>query len=197
MSVDVRVIAATNRDLEKAIGEGKFREDLYYRLNVFPIRVPALREHPEEILTLTRAFIKEFGDAMAKLIDTVPRNAIEAMQSYPWPGNVRELRNVIERAMITSTGGTLKVNLQEAAASTKPNDLIIQELERKHILNVLEKTNWRIKGEKGVHGSRGDGAEVDKIRSAHFLRRASGLGVLSTTKNSVRRSQLWPFKGRT
>jgi len=150
VQVDVRVIAATNRDLEKAIQEGRFREDLYYRLHVFPIRVPPLRDRADDILHLTWAFVKEFGDAMGKRIDTIPKKSLEAMQRYAWPGNIRELRNVIERAMIASRGRTLAMELPELSSIKTPQDLTLEELERGHILAVLEKTHWRIRGRDGA-----------------------------------------------
>jgi len=150
IGVDVRVIASTNRDLSKAIQEGGFREDLYYRLNVFPIEVPPLRVRSEDILPLTWAFVKEFGDAMGKRIDTIPRKTLEAMHRYPWPGNIRELRNVIERAMITSKGRTLTVEIPASSHSGPPLDLTLEETERRHILNVLENTHWRIRGKNGA-----------------------------------------------
>jgi len=150
INVDVRVIASTNRDLSKAIQDGKFREDLYYRLNVFPIRVPPLRERSEDILPLTWAFVKEFGDTMAKRIDTISRKSLEAMHRYPWPGNIRELRNIIERAMITSKGRTLIVEVPGTSHSGKPSGLTLEETERRHILNILENTQWRIRGKNGA-----------------------------------------------
>ena len=109
IAANVRIIAATNRDLSRAVQEGRFREDLYYRLNVFPITVPPLRERQEDIPTLVWAFVKEFEKTMANRIKTIPRKSMEALQRYAWPGNVRELRNVIERAMIISKDKVLNV----------------------------------------------------------------------------------------
>jgi transcriptional regulator with GAF, ATPase, and Fis domain len=140
------VIAATNRDLQKAIEEGRFREDLYYRLNVFPIHIPPLRERPGDILTLTWAFIREFSQAMGKQIDSIPKRSLNAMQRYPWPGNIRELKNLIERAMIESKGKTLIMKLPEHHSTKISHHLTMEELERRHIRDVLEKTNWRIRG---------------------------------------------------
>jgi DNA-binding NtrC family response regulator len=110
-SVDVRVIAATNRDLSLAVGEGKFREDLYYRLNVFPVFVPPLRERREDIPLLAWEFVKEFSELMGKPIEHIADESMKTLQAYPWPGNVRELRNVVERAMILARGTTLHVSL--------------------------------------------------------------------------------------
>jgi len=170
LSVDVRVIAATNLDLQKAIEEGKFREDLYYRLNVFPIQIPPLRERPEDTLLLTWAFIKEFSHAMGKPIDSIPKTDLEAMQRYSWPGNVRELKNLIERAMIESRGKTLIVRLPERQSARVSHPLTIEELERNHIQNVLEKTNWRIRGKNGA-------AEILGFKPSTLYARMKKLGV--------------------
>ena len=117
IKVDVRVIAATNRDLAEEIRKGRFREDLYYRLNVFPIRVPPLRERAEDIPLLVWTFLEEFSSRMGKKITQVPRKTMEALQRHPWPGNVRELRNVIEHGAILTTGDTLRVPMLDDAAA--------------------------------------------------------------------------------
>ena len=109
--VDVRIIAATNRDLAHDVQAGKFRKDLYYRLNVFPIAIPPLRERSEDIPLLVWAFVREFEKKMGKRIESIPRRIMEALQRYAWPGNVRELRNVIEHAMIVSSGKSLDVRM--------------------------------------------------------------------------------------
>ena len=116
IKVNVRLIAATNRDLTEAIKQGKFREDLYYRLNVFPIRVPPLRDRPEDIPLLVWAFLEEFSSRMGKKITQVPRKTMDALQRYPWPGNVRELRNVIEHGAIITSGDTLRIPMLDEAA---------------------------------------------------------------------------------
>lgn len=170
LSVDVRVIAATNRDLQKAIQEGRFREDLYYRLNVFPIQIPPLRERPEDILPLTWAFIKEFSHAMGKQIDSVSKSGLDAMQGYPWPGNIRELKNLIERAMIESRGKTLFVKLPERHMTQISHPLTMEELERVHIQEILEKTNWRIRGRNGA-------AEILGLQPSTLYARMKKLGV--------------------
>ena len=113
--VNVRVIAATNRDLPAMVREAKFREDLYYRLNVFPVTVPPLRARDGDIPLLVWAFVREFAKAQNKTIEQIPRRSMDALQRYAWPGNVRELRNVIERAMILSSGPTLQVELPAPA----------------------------------------------------------------------------------
>jgi formate hydrogenlyase transcriptional activator len=154
IKVDVRIIAATNRDLTVAIREGKFREDLYYRLNVFPIEVPSLRERREDIELLAWGFVKEFGKAMGKPIDRIADESIAAMAAYAWPGNIRELRNVIERAIILEQGRVLHVSLgrwaaaSPAAVSSTPRTL--EDAERAHILDALGKSAWRVRGADGA-----------------------------------------------
>jgi formate hydrogenlyase transcriptional activator len=150
LQVNVRLIAATNRDLAQDVRKGRFREDLYYRLNVFPIRVPPLRERTEDIPMLVWAFVREFSTRMGKTITKVPRKTMEAFQAYPWPGNIRELRNVIERGVIVTAGDALKVAAPAESAQTTPVPMTLAESEREHILAVLERTNWRIKGPNGA-----------------------------------------------
>jgi transcriptional regulator with GAF, ATPase, and Fis domain len=144
--VDTRIIAATHRDLECRVAEGRFREDLYYRLNVFPIRVPALRERKEDIPLLVWWFVDEFSKAFGKRIDTIGRQNMAALQDYPWPGNIRELRNVVERAMIAATGNQLTLCLPQTPTGLGPRSVKLMDVEREHILRVLERTNWRIRG---------------------------------------------------
>ena len=148
--VDVRVIAATNRDLERAVGEGTFREDLYYRLNVFPIQIPPLRERPEDIPALVEAFVVECSKAVGKRIEIVPKEQLDALKGYQWPGNIRELRNVVERAVIVSTGGRLVIELPRPKAGLARRSLRIDDVEREHLLAVLEQTAWRIRGAGGA-----------------------------------------------
>jgi PAS domain S-box-containing protein len=152
LRTDVRVLAATNRDLEKLVAEGRFREDLYYRLNVFPIRLPPLRERREDIPMLVWAFAKELGRAMGKTIESIPRAAMEALQQYPWPGNVRELRNVVERALIVAEGPALRIEPPSLAPAAQDSAelLTLDEVQRRHIRAVLEKTGWRVSGERGA-----------------------------------------------
>jgi formate hydrogenlyase transcriptional activator len=151
---DVRIVAATNRDLRRSVTEGRFREDLYYRLNVFPIRLPALRERREDIPLLVWAFVKECGRTLGKTVESIPRSTLDALKAYPWPGNIRELRNVIERAMIVCTGSTLAVELPSQPESVSPTtalgDLTLEEAERRHILSTLEKAGWRVSGRHGA-----------------------------------------------
>jgi formate hydrogenlyase transcriptional activator len=150
LKVDVRVIAASNRNLAEEVKKGTFREDLFYRLNVFPIHVPPLRMRVEDIPCLVWSFIEEFSEKMGKKIHNVTKRDMEALQTYSWPGNVRELRNVIEYAVIVSPGDTLKVRLPEPEQSGTARILTLEELEYRHISEVLRTTGWRIKGERGA-----------------------------------------------
>ena len=146
--VNVRLIAATHRDLAERVKNGSFREDLFYRLSVFPIRVPPLRERLEDIPLLVRAFIQEFEGKMGKKIRTVPSRAMDELQRYSWPGNIRELRNIIERAVIVTPGE--KLNLQMPKPAGVASMRTLREAEYQHILSALEKTAWRIKGPSGA-----------------------------------------------
>ena len=150
IQVNVRVIAATNRDLSAEVRKGNFREDLYYRLNVFHIEVPPLRERLDDIPLLVWTFVNEFAEKMGKKIQTVPKRTMEALQRYHWPGNVRELRNVIEHAVIVSTSDMLKVKLPQDPRGVTSRILTLKDAERQHITKVLERTNWRIKGPHGA-----------------------------------------------
>jgi len=155
IKVNVRVIAATNRDLTDEIRKGRFREVLYYRLNVFPIRMPPLRERAEDIPLLVWTFLEDLSSRMGKKITQVPRTTMEALQRHPWPGNVRELRNVIEHGAIITTGDTLKVPLLDDAAPGVALPQTLADAEREHIQRVLESTGWRIKGPKGAAAALG------------------------------------------
>jgi formate hydrogenlyase transcriptional activator len=157
LRTNARLIAATNRDLHAMVEEQKFRTDLFYRLNVFPIHVPPLRERPEDIPFLVRHFAQYFAFNMSKQIDTISSETMNALVRYPWPGNIRELQNVIERAVILSQGPVLKV----PPGDLKPRSLdgangngngfaTLEEVERRHILSVLEQTNWVFAGPNGA-----------------------------------------------
>ena len=152
---DARLIAATNRDLTSLVSEQKFREDLYYRLNVFPVVVPPLRERREDIPMLVRHFAQEFARRMKKSIETIPSETMEALIRYDWPGNIRELQNLVERAVILSPGQTLEVPL--AALNTRASvsgpagpDETLREADRRHIVSALERSNWVIAGPNGA-----------------------------------------------
>jgi len=168
--VSVRVIAATNRDLVKAVKAGKFREDLYYRLNVFPIKVPPLRERPEDIAILAWAFIKEFQKPMGKRIEAISQRSLEAMQRYPWPGNIRELRNLIEHAMIISQDRILNVEMPETFDSEGVYGTSLEAVETKHILSILEKVRWRIRGKGGA-------AEILELNPTTLYSKMKKLGI--------------------
>jgi PAS domain S-box-containing protein len=155
ITVNVRLIAATHRDLADEVRKGRFREDLYYRLNVFPIHVPPLRQRAEDIPPLVWSFLKVFCMRMGKKITQVPRATMEALQRYPWPGNVRELRNVIEHGAIVTTGDTLRVALLGEAALEKTVPQTLADAEREHILRALERAGGRIKGPKGAAAALG------------------------------------------
>jgi PAS domain S-box-containing protein len=148
--VDVRIIAATHRNLERRIADGAFREDLFYRLNVFPIVVPPLRERVEDIPLLVWRFVDEFSKAFGKRIDAIAREDMAVLQAYSWPGNIRELRNVVERAMIVSTSTTLSLPLPSVSRPAAKRSLKLYDVEKEHILSVLDSTAWRIRGAAGA-----------------------------------------------
>lgn len=155
--VDVRVLAATNADLAQMVAEKKFRSDLYYRLNVFPIAMPALRERPEDIPLLVHFFAQKFSQQMKKPIKTIPTQTITRLTSYSWPGNIRELQNLIERAVILSRGSVLEVPLAELKQSGNGSQInqvqgpiMLEEVEREHIMKVLRETGWVIGGPAGA-----------------------------------------------
>jgi formate hydrogenlyase transcriptional activator len=150
IKVDVRIIAATNRNLEEAVKARTFREDLYYRLNVFPIVVPPLRERIEDVPGLVWAFVDEFSTAFGKPIKSIARESMRNLQAYGWPGNVRELRNVIERAVIVATGPQLEVSVPAAKSRLPEAATTLADLDIRHISAVLELTNWRVRGPGGA-----------------------------------------------
>jgi len=158
--VDVRVVAATSRDLPQMVANREFRSDLYYRLNVFPVRLPALRERPEDIALLVRHFVDLCAKRMKKNVERVPNEAMEILLSHVWPGNVRELQNFIERAVILSPGKVLRAPLDElkqsadapdaSDQSAAPKAMTLKDAEREHIIQALAETNWVIGGPKGA-----------------------------------------------
>src|ERR1043166_3117324 len=155
IKVDVRIIAATNRNLEEEIGKGKFRQDLFYRLNVFPITIPPLRQRKEDIPLLVGFFVAKFNKKIGRQFETVEKETLNKLQEYHWPGNVRELESVIERAVITSQGASLRV-LDRFETSPPPGEepgkdvKALGEMECDHITQVLRKTGWRIEGKAGA-----------------------------------------------
>lgn len=153
LKTDVRVLAATNQDLEKAVEEGRFRADLYYRLRVFPLHVPPLRERTGDIPLLAHYFLRDLALVLKKDVTEISPSTMAELEVYDWPGNVRELRNVIERAVITSTGSELELKnwrTRPGSGDGKPTDVRLDSMERSHILDVLERCSWQISGEAGA-----------------------------------------------
>jgi formate hydrogenlyase transcriptional activator len=151
--VNVRLVAATNHDLAQMVAEGRFRSDLYYRLSVFPILLPPLRERPDDIPRLVRHFTQRFARRMGRRIETIPTAVMDTLVRYPWPGNVRELQNAIERAVILSPGPSLQVplgDLQPAAPAPAPAAVTLADAEREHILAALRDAGWVLGGPKGA-----------------------------------------------
>ncbi|HKX27899.1 MAG TPA: sigma 54-interacting transcriptional regulator [Blastocatellia bacterium] len=166
IKVEVRMIAATNQNLEEAVLEGRFRADLYYRLNVFPLRIPPLRERREDIPLLVGYFVRQQNQRLGKRIEVVPREVLKTLQQYHWPGNIRELKNVIERATIVTQGRELQLREELMAQPESrpieappeppsppeplPRGVALEEVEKEHILRVLKQTYWRIEGKFGA-----------------------------------------------
>ena len=154
MKVNVRVIAATNRNLQSAIEKKEFREDLYYRLNVFPVICPPLRDRKEDIPLLVKHFCQKHEGKIGRKIKEIPTKVMEALMVYDWPGNIRELENIIERAMILSFDGTLEygdwIPTEKFASNGKPGASKLEDIERDHIVETLNKTGWKVSGEKGA-----------------------------------------------
>jgi PAS domain S-box-containing protein len=170
LKVDVRIIAATNRDLARAVSEGRFRADLFYRLNVFPIVIPPLRERTEDIPPLVWAFVKRNEKKLGKRVERIPRRSMDALLRHHWPGNARELRNIVEHAMITGSGGTLRLRPPSPAPADVPTQGRLEDVERRHILGILEKTGWRISGENGA-------AEILGLKRSTLQARMKKLGI--------------------
>lgn len=172
IKVDVRIIAATNRNLQNEVRKGQFREDLFYRLNVFPITVPPLRERGEDICLLASFFTQRASKRMGKSIEQIPANVMKSLQDYSWPGNVRELENVIERAVIASSGPKLRLAEE---LKLPPQDLpsapkTMYDVELEHITRVLEQTNWKVSGKDGA-------AEILGLKRNTLLARMKKLGI--------------------
>jgi len=175
LHVNVRIIAATNRDIEQEVKDGEFRRDLFYRLNVFPIVIPPLRERREDIPLLVRSVVKEFQKRMGKEIESIPKRTMQALQSYSWPGNVRELRNLIEHAMILCNGKSLDIRVPKLGSSETEATVNLEDVERRHIVAVLEKTGWRIAGQGG-------GAEVLGLKRTTLQAKMKKLGIKRSNK---------------
>ncbi|HKD38516.1 MAG TPA: sigma 54-interacting transcriptional regulator, partial [Pirellulales bacterium] len=160
--VNVRLVTATNRDLSQLVAEGKFRSDLYYRLNVFPVVLPPLRERRDDIPQLVRHFTQKFARRMGRKIETIDKEVMDALVEYPWPGNVRELENVVERAVILSPGTSLRLRLEELRPTAAGNNNYanannsigtsgtLADAERDHILRALEEADWVLGGRHGA-----------------------------------------------
>jgi len=186
LRVDVRIIAATNRELEREVSRGNFREDLYYRLNVYPIKCPPLREHKEDIPLLVNHFVNVFNIKMGKRINNIPQSVMDSLQAYNWPGNIRELENVIERAVIVSNGNKLKLNeLLRAETNVKEGGSEIVTLddletrqkdqEKEHIIKALESAGWRVRGKSGA-------AEILGLKPTTLEARMNKLGIQRNKK---------------
>jgi transcriptional regulator with GAF, ATPase, and Fis domain len=175
IKVDVRIIAATNRNLAEEIRRGKFRQDLFYRMSVFPIKAPPLREHPEDIPLLVNSLVEEFGKRMGKKIHSISRKTMGDLQRYSWPGNVRELRNLIEQAFIISSGDTLRIQVPRETVNAPSKTLTADEMERQHIMKVLEMTKGRIKGSHGA-------AEILGLKPSTLYSRMVKFGIASPHK---------------
>lgn len=175
-TVDVRVIAATNRNLEDAVKEGKFRADLYYRLNVFPIELPSLRNRTEDITPLVYYFLDKYCRKMGKNINSISNDTLKRLTDYNWPGNIRELENIIERAVILSTSDTLEidnrllVSSQKLQADEGIGSTRIEDVEREHIIKVLSQTNWQVHGKNGA-------AKILDINPSTLRTRMAKLGI--------------------
>ncbi len=175
LTSDARLIAATNRDLNAMVEERTFRADLFYRLNVFPVQVPPLRDRQDDIPLLVRHFVQQFSRRMGKVVDTIPSETMSVLVRYHWPGNIRELQNLVERAVILSNGPVLKVpveslHLPAAPASAPPKTGTLEEAERRHILNALEAADWVISGPKGA-------ASVLGLKRSTLQARMEKLGI--------------------
>jgi transcriptional regulator with GAF, ATPase, and Fis domain len=171
--VDVRVIAATARDLQAAVKEGKFRSDLFYRLNVFPIDVPPLRERREDIPALVWHFLREIGNRMGRRIETVRASTMRDFQEYSWPGNVRELRNVIERYLITTKSDVFEAEVPPDGPRSQATSTA-REAEEQHLRRALETTGWRVRGVGGA-------AEILGLKPTTLESRLKKLGISRRT----------------
>jgi formate hydrogenlyase transcriptional activator len=152
IKVDVRIVATTNRNLEEEVRKGRFRQDLYYRLNVFPITVPPLRQRKEDIPLLVEAFIERYARKLGKQITSIQKETMKTLQDYPWPGNIRELESIIERAAILCPGPVLQLadKLETSSLPFSSTVKTLEEMERNQILRILSETGWRIEGKDGA-----------------------------------------------
>ena len=179
--VSVRLVAATNRNLAEMVSEGEFRSDLYFRLKVFPIRVPPLRERPEDIPLLAEFFLQQHSQRMGKRIDTIPATTMDRLKQYGWPGNVRELQNFIERAVILTTGAVLRAPLEDLKVTLRVDQpaVTLRQAESSHILKALRETNWVMGGPRGAAARLGlkRTTLISKMRKLGLSRPIPGLAV--------------------
>jgi transcriptional regulator with GAF, ATPase, and Fis domain len=188
--VDVRLVAATNRDLMKMVNRGEFRIDLYYRLNVFPISLPPLRERREDIPDLVAHFVDTYSSRMGKQIDDIPPETLSALSSYQWPGNIRELQNIIERAVILSNDGVLPNPLPKAEAQDAimpPNTTTLRDTERTLILSTLESVGWVIGGPKGAAAKLG-------VKRTTLIHKMQKLGISRPSFQNTENNENWNFR---
>jgi transcriptional regulator with GAF, ATPase, and Fis domain len=178
MKVDVRIIASTSRNLKEENSKGRFREDLYYRLNVFPITIPPLRQRRDDIPLLVDHFVKKFNRKLGREIKTIPREVMKTLQDYAWPGNIRELEHMIERAVIITQGSALRLTdmIDSLTADRKGDPLSISNIEREHIQKILEKTEWRIEGTNGA-------AALLNMNPSTLRSRMQKLGIARPNRN--------------
>jgi transcriptional regulator with GAF, ATPase, and Fis domain len=173
LKVDVRVIAATNRDLKEVVQNGTFRSDLFYRLNVFPMAVPALRERQEDIPLLVNFFLSKFGKKLGKEVRGMSQRSMERLLDYDWPGNVRELQNIVERTVVLAGGPIIQIDesMMRSGEALKESTLdTLESAERHHILRALNETRWVIHGKKGA-------AEILGINPSTLRSRMEKLGI--------------------
>jgi formate hydrogenlyase transcriptional activator len=180
--VNVRLVAATNRNLAEMVSDQEFRSDLYFRLNVFPIKLPPLRDRTEDIPLLAEHFLKEYSRRMDKRIDTIPESTMQRLQRHPWPGNIRELQNFIERAVILTTGSTLQAPLEDLKMprDAQPEPVVtLRQAESSHILKILRETNWVLGGPRGAAIRLGlkRTTLVSKMRKLGLTRPAPGMAL--------------------
>jgi chemotaxis protein methyltransferase CheR len=172
IKVDVRVIAATNRRLEEEVRKGRFREDVWYRLNIFPITVPPLRKRSEDIPLLVEYFVDIIAKRLGKSIESIPTTVMDALQNYHWPGNIRELENVLERAVINSSEPKLRLidDLKKPAKDPTKADRPLADVERDYIVRVLEQTHWKVSGKNSA-------AEILGLERSTLRARMRKLGI--------------------
>ncbi|MBN1847310.1 MAG: sigma 54-interacting transcriptional regulator, partial [Deltaproteobacteria bacterium] len=171
--IDARIIAATNRNLEEEVRRGRFRDDLWYRLNIFPITMPPLRDRLDDVPLLVDFYVKKISKRMGKSIEIIPASVMDVLQDYRWPGNVRELENVLERAVINSSGPKLRLvdELNKPHKDLSTAQKTLEAVEREHIVRILEQTHWKVSGKNGA-------AEILGLNRSTLRARMRKLGVL-------------------